>query len=127
VALVLVDIDDFKAVNDAHSHLVGDAVIRGIAEVLRANTRPVDVAMRLGGDEFALFLPALHAQAVEVAERIRGQVAERDWTAVAPGLRVTVSTGVADHVPGQDGIALFAAADEKLYDAKRGGRNRVAH
>lgn len=124
-ALVLIDVDQFKAVNDEHSHPVGDRVLREVAGVLRAHSRADDVAVRLGGDEFALFLRATAAEAQEIAERIRREIAANDWDRLSHGLRVTVSGGIAARQPDQAGAELFADADRKLYEAKRAGRNRL--
>lgn len=124
-SLVLLDVDDFKSVNDLHSHPVGDAVLRDVAQVLRAHSRAEDVAVRLGGDEFALFLQTAVGEAVEIAERIRREIAASDWERLSTGLRVTVSGGIAARTPGQTGAELFADADRKLYEAKRSGRNRM--
>lgn len=126
LALLLLDVDRFKVVNDVHSHPVGDQVLREIAGVLRAHSRAADVAVRLGGDEFAVFLHATTAEAVEIAHRIREAVAAIDWPRLSPGLTVTVSTGVAALSGEETGADLFAAADAKLYEAKRAGRNRIA-
>lgn len=121
LAVVLVDVDHFKTVNDVHGHLAGDRVLRGLAEHLRAAARRGDVVARLGGEEFGLLLADadLHA-AVCVAERLRGAV--RD-AAFDPG--VTVSAGVAVARAGDDADAVLRRADEALYAAKDAGRDCV--
>jgi diguanylate cyclase (GGDEF)-like protein len=126
VTLALVDADSFKAVNDDHSHAVGDAVLRQIAEILRLNCREDDVAVRFGGDEFAVFFTADLDTASQIAERVRRAVAERDWTDVAEGISVTLSIGLAEFRPGMSPRELFDVADHQLYAAKHGGRNRLA-
>lgn len=130
LALLLVDVDHFKRVNDRHGHALGDVVLRRLAGLLRARCRYDDLPVRLGGEEFVLALPATTlAQAVEAAQRLRETVAAHDWSAVVPGLRVTVSIGVAaSDASGTTlaGDSLLAAADRNLYAAKRSGRNRVA-
>lgn len=126
LALILIDVDNFKAVNDEHSHPVGDQVLRAIARVIRANTRDGDDAVRLGGDEFAVFLAADLADATEIARRIHSEVTAVDWSLLSRGLHVTISTGVAAHAPDQTGLGLFSAADRNLYTAKRSGRDQVA-
>ena len=125
-AILLVDVDHFKRVNDEHSHLVGDQVLRRLAGLLRAACRGVDTVARFGGEEFAVLLadPDLPA-ATTTAERLRAQVAAHDWGAVAPGLTVTVSIGLALGTEANDPAAVLANADERLYAAKRAGRNRV--
>ena len=126
VSLVMVDVDHFKRVNDQHSHLVGDAVLRSLATEISRHCRVSDLAARIGGEEFAVLLPTttlLEARAV--AERLRASVAALDLSAIAPGLRITVSAGVSSSAAGTSVEALLAAADAALYAAKRGGRNRV--
>jgi diguanylate cyclase (GGDEF)-like protein len=131
VSLAVVDIDGFKAVNDAHSHLHGDAVLRQVAELLRQHSRTGDEVYRWAGDEFLVLLPATaEPQAVVAMERLRIAVAEADWAALEVTDPVTVSIGVATAAP--DGVgsprswrALFDFADLHLFGAKRGGRNRV--
>lgn len=124
-ALVMLDLDDFKRINDRFGHAVGDQVLRQVGQVLTRNARTVDVVCRYGGEEMAVILPETALEeAVQVAERLRQAVAhwrdERDTP-------ITVSAGVAvypDHVGQADG--LIAAADAALYRAKRAGKNRVA-
>ncbi len=124
--LLLIDLDNFKTINDAYSHSVGDRVLAEVAAVLRAHCRRDDVAIRFGGDEFAMFLTAGLAEARRIAERVRQVILARDWSAIAPGLRVTVSMGLAGCRPGEAGHELYDRADANLYAAKRAGRNRLA-
>lgn len=124
-ALVLCDVDRFKAVNDEHGHTAGDAVLRGVAGVLRSCTRDTDVVCRFGGEELAVVLAAGAdlAAAHRTAERLRRAVEE--WTAPG-GIRVTASFGVAAWSPRRaTPDALVAVADKMLYAAKAAGRNRV--
>ncbi|WP_459077412.1 GGDEF domain-containing protein [Kineococcus auxinigenes] len=138
-ALVLVDVDRFKEVNDEHGHAAGDAVLRTVAGELRAVCRPGDVVARLGGDELAALL--VHADprppagpgttcplALAAAERFRAAVAGLRVPTPdgSPGPRLSVSVGVAGGgLPGETPEHLLARADAALYAAKRGGRNRV--
>ncbi|NJC72983.1 diguanylate cyclase [Planosporangium thailandense] len=126
LSLLLIDVDEFKPINDTYSHAVGDRVLVEVASVLRANCRDQDVATRYGGDEFALFLRTDLRHAMAVGERIRRIIDGRDWSAVAPGLKVTISTGVAELRAQMTAADLLAAADARLYQAKRSGRNSVA-
>lgn len=127
LALVLLDVDNFKAINDRHSHVAGDQVLARIAGVLAETVRRSDVVARWGGEEFALLLPGCGiAEASRVAEKARAAIAGNDWSDAAPGLAVTVSIGVAClREAGSDTLELVRLADRRLYGAKRAGRNRI--
>ncbi len=127
LAAMLVDADHFKRVNDEHGHPVGDETLRRLAAVLREETRDGDVAARYGGEEFIIALPRTDgAAALAVAERILDRV--RAIRTPVPGgtLAVTVSIGLAVAGPGEEMAELIRRADAALYEAKRGGRDRVA-
>ena len=128
LAVFMLDIDHFKAVNDSHGHQVGDEVIKLVADVLRASTRETDMIGRYGGEEFLVLAPETGADAALVAaERIRGAVQQR--TASHPDLpRCTISIGIAttEAVEAAHFEDLIHLADEALYEAKKGGRNRCA-
>lgn len=126
-ALLLLDVDHFKRVNDSFGHPAGDDVLRAIAGLLRDGAREYDAVGRLGGEEFGVLLPEVDVDgAALVAERIRSLVAERPLGPPGVG-HVTISIGVAigpmNRVDNED--ALLRRADEALYAAKRNGRNRV--
>lgn len=131
VGVLLLDIDHFKRVNDEFGHDAGDSVLREVAAVLRESTRSDDLVARYGGEEFVLALPvAAPDQATERAERIREHLCGRRITGPgipAVGLRVTASLGLAFARPGRlrSAAALITVADQCLYQAKDGGRNRV--
>jgi diguanylate cyclase (GGDEF)-like protein len=127
LAVVLVDLDDFKEVNDRHGHLVGDDVLRELASVLRATVRSVDIAARWGGEEFVLILPGTDAAgATLLAERARAALAGRTiLTQEGVPVRVTASFGVASCPEHGLGPELLRAADSALYQAKSLGKNRV--
>ncbi len=120
VSIAVIDIDDFKAINDRHSHLVGDSVLRKIAEILAAHVRSVDLVARYAGDEFVLVLPDTDAAAAAaIHDRVQAAIADERWSLIAPGLGVSVSCGLATGT-GEGGLwALFGAADAELYGAKR--------
>ena len=125
-ALLFLDIDFFKSVNDAHGHPAGDAVLCEFAETVRACLREVDTLGRWGGEEFLALLPGTDAPgALRVGERVRAAVAAHP-PAVGPGMPMTCSVGVAA-CPPQEAFrdALVEAADQALYAAKRLGRNQV--
>jgi diguanylate cyclase (GGDEF)-like protein len=128
LALVMIDLDHFKRVNDRHGHRAGDEVLRATAEVLDGGKRSGDLVARYGGEELVALLPHSDAQAATAwAERVRAQIAALTipWTG-AP-LRVTASFGVAVFPgSGTDRDGLVEASDQALYLAKRAGRNRVA-
>ena len=125
LAVLIVDIDHFKAVNDRYGHPVGDAVLMRVAEVLGRDVRAVDLAARLGGDEFVVLLDDVD----ETVARRRGrsiltQVEREPWESVSPGLRVSVSIGIAAG-DGGESEALLEEADRALYVAKASGRDAV--
>jgi diguanylate cyclase (GGDEF)-like protein len=122
VALILLDLDHFKQINDTFGHMTGDAVLRDVADAIVAGTKGFDVAARLGGDEFVLLLPGCRREdAVGVADRVRTEITRRTSLAA-----VTISAGVATMPDNAvDGERLVSAADAALYDAKRTGRDRA--
>jgi diguanylate cyclase (GGDEF)-like protein len=128
VALLAIDLDLFKLVNDTHGHLVGDRVIAEVGELLRANARTDDVVARTGGEEFMILAPNTSLDGAQhLALRIVEAFRRRVFVEPAPRVTLTASVGVvADSVPNES-IAedLRARADEALYAAKRSGRNRV--
>jgi diguanylate cyclase (GGDEF)-like protein len=127
LALLLVDVDHFKRVNDNHGHLIGDEVLRALAAELRQQVRESDVVGRFGGEEFTVLLPRTDdAGAYGIAERLRTSASRLSVSAADTRISVTVSIGVA--VLGQHGHDLFellAAADVALYKAKDAGRDQV--
>lgn len=127
-ALLLLDVDQFKQVNDTHGHVLGDKVLRAIAHVLSSNVKGRDVAARLGGDEFAVLLPGTGREGAKAVARqichavAQGRITRADGGSI--GL-VTLSVGVAVAGEGESLERLMERADAALYSAKRAGRNRI--
>lgn len=126
LALMIIDMDHFKAVNDSHGHDVGDAVLKEFAQRLRRSIRGVDLACRFGGEEFVVLMPDTDMrQAEAVAERVRMTIADKPFDVGRP-LSLTVSVGVSLNEEDRDTPeTLLKRADIALYQAKRSGRNRV--
>ena len=129
LSLVMLDLDDFKRVNDTLGHLAGDRVLREFAMLVAGGARATDLPARYGGEEFAIILPHTEGErAVRVAERVRAAVADFAFLDGETPLKVTVSAGVATH-PSAAGVQsaeeFLKIADRALYAAKNGGKNRV--
>jgi two-component system, cell cycle response regulator len=128
LAVLMLDIDHFKQINDRYGHLAGDDVLRQVAAVIRESTRSEDLVARFGGEEFVIVLPvSVPDLAADRAERIRSNLAERTVMVEGTGIRVTASIGLAFAPAGRsrNEMALIMTADEALYRAKADGRNRV--
>ena len=127
LALLMIDLDDFKMVNDKFGHLAGDAVIKDVAVILRRTVRMFDVCTRYGGEEFAILMPNSGAQsAATVAERIRRRIESYRFTEPAlASLTVTASIGLAVSTAQLLPRDLIERADQALYQAKTLGKNRV--
>lgn len=126
ICLAVVDIDDFKRVNDEASHTMGDAVLVRVAELIDANSHAEDVVARWAGDEFVVVMPTTSEQeAFRAMERLRRTVSEHEWRQLGLDLPVSVSIGVTRAGEDSSARSLFDAADAALFAAKRAGRNRV--
>ena len=125
-ALLVIDVDHFKRVNDDHGHDQGDEALRLIARTIRGSLREIDLVGRIGGEEFSVFLPGLSSDAVElIAERIRSAVAAATFEPNGHVHGLSVSVGGATFASSTSFTQLYKSADRRLYDAKRNGRNRV--
>ncbi len=125
LSCLMIDLDNFKHLNDTYGHLFGDDVLRGIGQILTGVCRSDDVVCRYGGEEFVILVPSTPIeQATLLAERIRSKVAAHPWAHHGKPVSVTCSVGVADmrHTPPPGVVEL---ADQALYEAKNKGRNRV--
>ncbi len=126
IAMVIIDIDQFKSVNDRFGHACGDAVLCRLGEIIRSALRPDDLALRLGGDEFCAVISGANPQVVQDrADRIGALVTLEDWDSLAPGLGVTVSVGAASAVGPAAVADLYPRADAALYAAKAAGPGKL--
>jgi diguanylate cyclase (GGDEF)-like protein len=124
LALLIIDLDDFKAVNDRIGHLAGDAVLAQVAERLRNEIRSVDIGCRVGGDEFAVIMPeSVTDDASQLFQRMHDAV---ETMSVPGGHRVRISAGIAELRHGETAAGLFERADSALYRAKEQGKDRAS-
>jgi diguanylate cyclase (GGDEF)-like protein len=123
LALIVLDLDDFKLVNDTHGHLAGDAVLTEVGERLRSVARTADVACRIGGEEFAVILPECSlADAEAFYQRLANAISMRPISDLGT---VQFSAGIGELRADDDAVTLFERVDHSLYDAKRAGKNRA--
>jgi diguanylate cyclase (GGDEF)-like protein len=126
LSVALADVDHFKQINDGHSHAVGDRVLECVARLLGDRMRETDLVARYGGEEFLFCLVGMdEAQAAEFCEELRLAVERHPWEQLSPGLRVTMSVGLAARCRESTVDALLQRADACLYRAKHLGRNRI--
>ncbi|MCF7222180.1 sensor domain-containing diguanylate cyclase [Marilutibacter chinensis] len=126
LAVLFLDLDHFKAINDGYGHPVGDACLRAVVEVIRDQARLGDQLGRVGGEEFLLYLPgATQAAARGTAERLRSEVESRCRRVMGVPVKLTLSIGVVECTPHDTADSLIRRADEAMYLAKHAGRNRV--
>jgi len=119
-SFILIDLDNFKQINDTYGHDFGDKVLRHVARILKRSIRKEDIAVRWGGEEFGIFVKAPLEVAVKLAERLRKRLEENP----VDGIKITASFGVGEY-KGEDPKEFFKKVDEALYRAKRKGKNRV--
>jgi diguanylate cyclase (GGDEF)-like protein len=125
MALMLIDLDHFKSINDSYGHQMGDEVIRRVGQLLCLNTRTMDIVARYGGEEFAMILKGMPVEQVEsIGERLRTQI--EAMAGLPEPIRVTASIGIAMQNIGDTVTSLLKRSDEALYLSKRSGRNRVS-
>lgn len=124
--VALLDLDDFKRINDTHGHSIGDKVLLAVAQALKNSVRSSDLVARLGGDEFGVLASGVTLGQAE--GRLKAVAAQLAKASVIPGGEpgITVSCGIAEHAAGETADGLLNRADQALYDAKRSGKNRVS-
>ena len=128
LSVMILDLDDFKRVNDTFGHLIGDRVLLSIAELIAKHVRSTDITARYGGDEFCVALPNTTVQGARlVARKLCEEIADNAFTVDGkPPFRVTCSIGLAQfHKDMKDSLVILRFADQALYKAKSSGRNRV--
>lgn len=126
LSAMICDIDNFKQVNDRFSHQVGDFVLQRVAQILKRYIRGADVVARYGGEEFVILFPEASAKEAQlVCDRLRQRIADAPWHELHPDLKITMSMGICDDTTLVDGFAMLDQADDKLYEAKRNGKNQV--
>ncbi len=131
VSLTLIDIDNFKKINDTYGHLIGDKILKELAELIRASIRSTDFAARYGGEEFALIFPHTDVKnAIAISEKIRKRVENHPFEAADETIHVTVSMGTDTFKPDITYASLYDfinSVDKLLYKAKHNGKNQVQH
>lgn len=126
LSVLMIDIDDFKKINDTYGHLVGDKVLQTIAFVLKNNLRATDAVGRYGGEEFLVILPETNIEAAEiVAEKLRKEVAKKAFKYKDQVFKITISIGAAQMKEEDTVESLIQRADEALYISKTSGKNRT--
>ena len=124
--MAVLDLDDFKGINDRFGHEVGDRVLMRVAALLLGGVRGDDLVVRTGGEEFLVLMPQTErGAAAACCERVWRMIREEPWEGVVPGLVVTASVGVASADDAGDLPELTDVADQRLYEAERAGRDRV--
>ena len=126
LSVMVCDLDDFKKINDRFSHRIGDEVLRVVARLLQESVREIDTVARYGGEEFVGYFPETSAsEASLICERIWHAITTYPWDSVHPDLQVTTSIGITDDIRVLDYEKMLSLADDKMYEAKRSGKNQV--
>lgn len=125
-SIMMVDIDDFKQINDNYGHHAGDEYLKKVAFFINHTLREQDIPGRVGGEEFLVILPETNIEgAIQLANRIREKIEETAMPYKTDTIKTTISAGITRYTPGYDCLALFQLADTALYQAKQAGKNRV--
>jgi diguanylate cyclase (GGDEF)-like protein len=127
-SLILLDVDDFKKVNDSYGHLAGDFVLKGMAHLIEKTLRTIDIVGRYGGEEFIVILPQTDLKNAYIAgERLRQAVALETFSHNDDAIQLTISLGIATYQDGKNTQDLIKIADDNLYKAKHGGKNKTCY
>ncbi len=127
LCIAMLDLDDFKRLNDTHGHIAGDEALVHLVALVKETLRTMDVVGRFGGEEFLIILPdTLLDAATQTITRLQRELTKRIFMVNHERLLITFSAGVASRMPGEDSVALIKRADGALYAAKKAGKNRVA-
>lgn len=125
-SICMIDIDHFKNINDIHSHMIGDKILKNLCKKISANIRKIDSFARYGGEEFLLVLPLTNGSRAKLsADRLRNLIETSDFSDIVPNLKITLSIGVTEYRWPEEIEATIARVDAALYEAKRAGRNLV--
>jgi diguanylate cyclase (GGDEF)-like protein len=125
--VAMLDLDNFKNINDTLGHVAGDIVLKELSQLIEGQIREFDKLGRYGGEEFILLLPATHLnEGMSLLERIRQAIATTSWQQVAKDLQVTISCGITEISPSDTTTDALSRSDHALYDAKHAGRNLVS-
>ena len=124
--ILLLDLDDFKIINDSYGHVIGDQVLKHLAEIIKKHIRKTDFSFRYGGEEFLVLLLNTNIEnAMKVAEQIRSKVASTNFTLKEKEFATTITIGVAQYIAGESLESLIERADKNLYKGKNNGKNKV--
>jgi diguanylate cyclase (GGDEF)-like protein len=127
-SLILLDVDNFKEVNDSYGHLAGDFVLKSMAHLIEKNLRTIDIVGRYGGEEFIVILPQTDLENACIAgERLRKAVALETFSHNDNVIQLTISLGIATYQNGKNTQDLIKIADDNLYKAKNGGKNKICY
>jgi diguanylate cyclase (GGDEF)-like protein len=125
-AMIMLDIDHFKDINDKYGHIIGDCALKAVAGMAKSCKREGDLLFRYGGEEFVILMRDTDRDGANLlAERVRSHIENTPWNCSGAELTMTVSIGVSVLQDGDTPVSLFARADQALYSAKRNGRNQV--
>ncbi len=128
LCLGLIDLDQFKKINDSYGHECGDEVLVQVAKLINGSIREQDIACRVGGEEVAIIMPnVLWGEALKILERLRTKIETTSISWASHSINLTISIGLSEYHANQDKHQLYAKADSAMYEAKKNGRNQVIY